>query len=693
MNSQTGLKLACAVLSMMIVGAALADDSDLFGVGDDNTLFGPVEAARKSQTKQATQRPEKQPVRRPAFTRTAQATKAQPLTPSRSARPARTRSRYVGEVSRPTTRRAEFRAADKNPGDEEASFWAELDQLKEPKPQPPAVRKTAAAPQVRQIQATDADLDFAADPEFVTEPTVKRVPARPVSVTRPAPEPVPAPAPVSPAPSAADSQYDNLPEFDTPRVEFDDVEPPMARTPRATRVATPATATPTIVVEWLKSRTVNVGQDTDCFLVAKNTGHSTARDVTLEACFPSTMKVTSTSPRPETNESCMTWSLGNIEVGQERRVHIRMIPSQRGDSEVSASVRFAGQSTSKFTVTEPLLNVEIHGPAQSMVGDASPHIVTITNPGTGIAENVSIKAAIPPGLKHRRGNRLVMDGLGPLNPGESRDVRLALTAVDGGTHPIRVQATASGGLVADASTAVKIVAPKLGVAITGPKIRYIGRKAKYTVTVNNTGTAASDNVRCRYRIPEGFRFSSANRGGKLDPATDSVQWYVGQVKPGSNTQFEVVLEAMQLGNFVHQVGAAGENGSPATTELAARVEGVPSLVIDIVDSEDPVEAGGETTYRIRLSNEGSKSATNVVLSCEMPSGVNLLTARGTTEHRMQGGGLVFGGIRSLPPGKSVVYEVQIRSAHVGSHRFRARVTSDSLQQPLITEELTQFYGE
>ena len=683
MKSRPGLLMACGTLSLLIVGVSIADDGDLFGVSNDNTLFGPVEAKRKQATPTKPQTQQQSTHRRfaPRFDRTRPTSSKVPATTRRRVR---TTDSYVGRVTPPTPhkRTAEFRAADRHTGDAEASFWAELDELKRPK------FKTAqmAPSKVRQVQATATDMKLtapgaaafaAATPDATAAPVA---PVVPVKVDRPVAKP------------AADLPFHET-AFDSPVAEFDDVEPPIARLPRATRVTSASTATPSIVVEWLKSRTVNVGQETDCFLVAKNTGHSTARDVTLEACFPNTIQVTSTSPRPETTEACTTWSLGNIEAGQERRIHIRMIPSRRGEAEVSASVRFAGQTSSKFNVTEPLLKVEIHGPEQSLVGEASPHIVTITNPGTGVAENVSIKAAIPPGLKHRRGDRLVMDGLGPLNPGESRDVRLALTAVQGGTHPIRVQATATGGLVADTATKVKIVAPELAISMTGPKIRYIGRKATYAVNIDNKGTAASDNVRARYRIPNGFRFVSADRGGKFDSATDSVQWYVGQVKPGAATKFQVVLEAVQLGDFVHQVGAAGENGAPAATELASRVEGVASLVIDIVDSEDPVEAGGETTYRIRLSNEGSKSASNVVLACEMPSGVNLLGARGTTEHRPQGGGIVFGGIRALPPGKSVVYEVQIRSSQVGSHRFRARVTSDSLQQPLITEELTQFYGE
>jgi hypothetical protein len=35
----------------------------------------------------------------------------------------------------------------------------------------------------------------------------------------------------------------------------------------------------------------------------------------------------------------------------------------------------------------------------------------------------------------------------------------------------------------------------------------------------------------------------------------------------------------------------------------------------------------------------------------------------------------------------------VRAKAEGYHRFRARLASDSIQEPLLVEELTKFYGE
>ena len=82
-----------------------------------------------------------------------------------------------------------------------------------------------------------------------------------------------------------------------------------------------------------------------------------------------------------------------------------------------------------------MLKIALSSPQSVTIGEPAPHVIRISNPGTGVARNVSVQAMIPEGLEHRRGSRLVMD-IGPLSPGESRDVRLALTAVAGGEQQL-----------------------------------------------------------------------------------------------------------------------------------------------------------------------------------------------------------------------------------------------------------------
>ena len=61
--------------------------------------------------------------------------------------------------------------------------------------------------------------------------------------------------------------------------------------------------------------------------------------------------------------------------------------------------------------------------------------------------------------------------------------------------------------------------------------------------------------------------------------------------------------------------------------------------------------------------------------------------------RPENGLVVFKSLPALEPGKTAVYRIHVRGRVEGSHRFRARLASDSIREPLIFEELTKFYGE
>lgn len=449
-------------------------------------------------------------------------------------------------------------------------------------------------------------------------------------------------------------------------------------------------AGPMVSVEVRQPETVSVGRASTCSFVVRNTGGSIAGNVILEAYVPETVKIASAEPKTVEAES-LTWTLGELEAGEERTVRVEMVPTASGAVEVQSFVRYSGQVKTTFTVVEPKLKLTLAGPKEAQLGEAAPYVITVSNPGSGAARNVVISAKIPAGLEHRRGNNLTMQ-VGSLNPGESRNVRLALTAIDAGDQALQIQATAEGDLSDQAAAAVAVVAPKLDLQIEGPKIRHAGRRGRYAVKVSNPGNIATSNVRAKYRIPEGFELLEADRGGRR-AADGTIEWFVGQLAPGESSVFTVTVRAKQLGTFTHQAGVVSEHGATKSADMTTRVEGVASLAITIQDRDDPVEVGQETLYEIRIANEGSRDATNVVLSCELPTGMKVTGVRGPVRYTTRNGVLEFAPLETLAAGKSSVYQVIVSATGGGSQRLRARLTSDSVREPLISEELTRVYAD
>lgn len=444
--------------------------------------------------------------------------------------------------------------------------------------------------------------------------------------------------------------------------------------------------------KWIKKSEINVGQECAFELVVKNEGQQAVKDVLVEAFFPVTVRLTDSIPRPDSSRDHLEWKFESLKAGETKTIQITMIPSQRGAISASANVRFTNVLTESFTVAEPLLQVAVKGPTNVMIGEPASQSVTISNPGTGTLHNVVLEAEIPKGLEHVTAEYLQMR-VGSLNPGETRTIRLALAAVLGGEQVVKVMAKAEGGLVQATQARVNVIAPKVQVAIDGPGLRYKGRSAQYVITTLNDGAAATNNVRVLHKIPAGFEFVKADHGGQFNPEDSTISWFLGRMEPGQSANVNLELKTKTIGNYVHHVRAISEHNVKSDAQIQTRIEGTAQLVLEIADLDDPVEIGTETGYKVVVQNDGSKSASNVSVSCELPPGVELISATGPTQHIAENGVVVFKSLGDLAPGDSVQYQVIVRGTVEGNHRFRARLASDSIRDPLLFEELTRFYRD
>ena len=503
--------------------------------------------------------------------------------------------------------------------------------------------------------------------------------------------------PAAPAPASMKSRLNVT--RSTPRAADSSAAPAADATSIASTYSAPApaksssaaTQSPTVTVEWRSTGSVNVGQESSCELVIKNSGSVTAQAVEIAANFPANVRLVSTEPKPASDTN-LVWAFDEIAPGDEKIVQVKFVPVERGEVAANASVRFTGAASTRFAVTEPLLSVKLEGTSEVMVGENASQTLIVSNPGTGTAANVKVEAIIPAGLEHARGERLLME-LGNLAPGENRPIRLALTAVAGGRQVIEVHTTADNGLVQSAASEVTVIAPSLAASIEGPSLRYLGRHATYTLHVSNDGAAATDNVRVMHKIPEGFEFVSAERGAQYDPQNRMLNWFVGRLDRGAKSEVAVVLNAKTTGEFTHFVRATSEHGAISDSEVTTRIEGAASLVIDVLDLDDPVEVGVETAYEIRVKNEGTAPAQNVGLTCEMPAGMEFLTASGDSAHENEKELVVFQPVAEVAAGKTLTYRVKVKGTLSGNMRFRTKVSSDSLSEPLASEEMTKIYGE
>jgi uncharacterized repeat protein (TIGR01451 family) len=399
-------------------------------------------------------------------------------------------------------------------------------------------------------------------------------------------------------------------------------------------------------------------------------------------------------PRAVQDGQNLSWDLGSLDPRQEKRIQLQIVPEMKGDLECHAQVTFTGASSGKLKVREPKLAVKATAPQTVMLGDAANVTLMVSNPGDGLAELVKVRAKLPDGLEHPRGQVVEFD-LGNLGPNENRTVQLICTAKAPGQHECEITASAEGDLKVQHLAAVNIMLPRLDLAMHGPKLRYLDRPATYVIQVKNPGSGPASNVTITHQLPPGFRFMGATAGGRHDAASRSVTWFVGDLTAGQVREVALQAMAVQTGEQKHAATAQAARGLKSEAETTTRVEGLSALLMELVDMEDPVEVGGETGYEIRITNTGSKMETNLQLICTIPEKMEFKGAKcpGGTRHKLQGNEVVFDPLPKLAPRADAVFRVMVKGVAPGDLRFRARITADGLTDAVLKEESTKVYGE
>jgi uncharacterized repeat protein (TIGR01451 family) len=451
---------------------------------------------------------------------------------------------------------------------------------------------------------------------------------------------------------------------------------------------------PAVSIEWVGPPTVKLGQPALFQIVVKNVSQSVVHGAVVRQHVPAGVTVQSTEPKANADNDTLTWDVGTLQPQQERRLEVQMVPTVKGRCACQATVVFAGQSTVNIQVQEPKLILKASAPDRVLVGDSANITLTVTNPGDGTADHVKVKTTLSDGLEHVRGKEVEFD-LGNLGPNETRSIQVLCVTKAGGEQKVEASATAEGSLTAADAAVFPVLTPKVDLAVSGPKLRYLDRQGVYTFKVTNPGDAPANNVSVVDQIPQGFKFVEASGGGRHDYTTRAVTWFVGDLAPHQSREVTLAVMAVNIGEYKHVAVARASRGLQAEAEAETRVEGLSALQVELVDLEDPVEVGANARYEITVGNTGSKTETNIQIVCTLPDKMEFWGAQGAggLRHRVEGKEVIFETLPKLAPRATAIFRVNARPTAPGDVRFKVRVKADSLSEPVNKEESTKVFGD
>lgn len=449
------------------------------------------------------------------------------------------------------------------------------------------------------------------------------------------------------------------------------------------------TQSPKMTIQKMAPPEAILGQPFIYHVIVKNSGTTSAQNVTVEDRIPQGAKLTGTIPRAEKINDRIIWRLGAMGPGTEKKISIRVIPEKAGQIGSVATVNFVTEVASETKITSPKLAIKSDSPQAVKPGEITVVNYTITNSGTGDAKNVYIRSIIPPQFTHPGGDDLEYN-VGVIPAGQTKQIQLKLKAIKPGAGKNISSVMGDGNLKAETEVPLKVIGNGEQFLLTrkGPKNRYLGRSGSFENTITNNTEKPIQNISVFESVPPGMKFISATANGQFDTVRNVVQWDITSLGAGEQRSLSVELEPIQVGKVISTVQVVTDNNTKHSANLQSEVTviGQPLLKVETSELSGPLEVGEKMAMQIQLVNQGSASATNVEFRVKIPDELVFLSAKGPVRYKQAGSYIIFEPAQELPAKQALNFELSFAAKNKGDARVLVSVQSKQMQKPLNQEE-------
>ncbi len=280
--------------------------------------------------------------------------------------------------------------------------------------------------------------------------------------------------------------------------------------------------------------TARVGDEIAFTIRVTNTGTGPASKMTIQANL--------TEGLNHTQGTVIETELANLPSGESRTLTLRTLATKSGAQALTLSVIADGNpaevAKSQVMIVEPMLSVQVDGPAKCLVRAEPEFKIELKNPGTAATDPIVVMASVPEGFEFisasdsgsvQSGTRLIVWKLSSLGASTQKELKLKLRATEMVDGSIKVQAIAGSG--DDVEDGVKPASARLGRSLEAkaesvvkaegvPALRFevrdledpieVGKEAIYEIKVENQGTAPCTNVQIMATLADGTTATGAN---------------------------------------------------------------------------------------------------------------------------------------------------------------------------------------
>ncbi|NLF38725.1 DUF11 domain-containing protein [bacterium] len=432
--------------------------------------------------------------------------------------------------------------------------------------------------------------------------------------------------------------------------------------------------------------TVEMNEPFTCELVL--TARQDLESALVQMAVPAGSEFIDSTPVASLKDNVLNWRLAAMRAGQTETIRLRMRTRAPGRIQSCAYATVMLRSCFGADVTKPMIAIKKTGPAMATLGSEVTYTITVKNEGNAPARDVVIRDEAPQMLAHASGSQRLVSRIGTLAPGESKSINVVFRAAGRGRACNTAVVETSNAGTANDQACTDIVTQDLRINKSGPAEQFFNKRARYAITVENTGEVPLRDVSVVDSFPPETKLVEAP-GASV--SGNMLTWSIPVLEPGRPQSFNVTLTSSTPGSHCNTVEASSREGLRRKASACTVWRGFAAVLIEVVDVEDPLQVGEEETYIIKVTNQGTEQDTNVRIAAYFSPLIGPTSAQGPTAGTVQGSAVSFQPYRVLAPKQTITYIIKARAAAVGDSRLKVELRSDLLQVPVIEEESTHVY--
>lgn len=449
--------------------------------------------------------------------------------------------------------------------------------------------------------------------------------------------------------------------------------------------------TSTLLVERNSPAEVTVNQPYEYVIKVTNLTMLPLENVVLRDVSAGNFDVKDSSPKCTIDGDVMTFPVGAMAPEETKSIRVSGVAKEPGSTTQCCDVAWDSHLCATTRVVNPKLVLVKTGPASTIMCDPIDYEFKVTNAGTGEARNVVIEDKLPESFVTADKQTTVRIPVGVLQSGETKTQAVRVMATKTGTFKNVAKAMGDDGLTAESAEVTTLVTkPLLTITKKGPATAYPGRTATYDIAVKNTGDGEARDTVLEDAIPAGASFVSATENGVA--AGNKVTWNFGTLRPGDSRTARITLNPGPGPLVKNSATVKAFCADAVTATVETQVVGVPAVLLEVIDLDDPIALGGNQTYEIVVTNQGTAPDTNVKIFAILENAnQEFVSASGPAKFKADRGTITFEPYPTLAPKAKITYRVVVKCIGEGDTRFRVNLTSDHAKRPIEESESTNIY--